>query len=219
MNIQKIIIDRSIEELVHFTTNRGIVGVLFKGSLLSRFRLPQEEYLEHVLHVNAATRPESSEIFDKSQNWLDYVNLSISELNARFFQFSKRWHHDVDVWWGILGFDPQIMTHDNVVFATTNNSYSKCVRQNGVDGLNALFAPRIQRRVGWSVTRGARERCLPSCEQAEVLYPQAVSTSFLRRIYVKEDNHHDQASGWLREVGLNDVDVIISPEKFVGKPN
>lgn len=219
MNIRKFINDRGIVELLHFTTNRGLVGVLAKKALLSRFELPKEKYLESVLHVNAAIRPESSAFFDKSQNWLDYVNLSISEINARYFQVSKRWHINSDVWWCILAFDSRIMTHDGVEFATTNNSYDRCVRQGGVDGLEALFAPCIQRKAAWSVVRGLRQPCLPTCEQAEVLYPKAVSTDFLRRIYVREDDHHDQASGWLREFGFRDVDVVLSPQKFIGKPN
>jgi hypothetical protein len=219
MSIEKFLLDNNIEEILHFTTNRGIVGVLASKNLLSRFRLPQDKYLEHVLHVNAAIRPEASAFFDKSQNWLDYVNLSISEINSRYFQVSKRWHIDIDVWWGILVFDPMVVTHDGVVFATTNNSYDRCVRRSGVDGLEALFASRIQRKATWSTSRGVRQPRLPTCEQAEVLYPKAVSTQFLRRIYVREDDHHDQASGWLHEFGFDDVDVVLSPQKFIGMPN
>jgi hypothetical protein len=219
MTLAQAITARGIDELLHFTTNRGIVGTLASHSLLSRHRLPQERYLEHVLHVNAATRPEAAAFFDKSQNWLDYVNLSISEINARYFAVSKRWHHDKNVWWGILAFDPQIMTHDGVVFATTNNSYNYCVREGGVEGFERLFGPRIQRKNNWSVGRGLRAPRLPTCEQAEVLYPGGVSTEFLRCIYVQEEEHHDQALGWLWEFGCHNVSVVLSPEKFAGKPN
>jgi hypothetical protein len=219
MTIDQAIVARGIVELLHFTTNRGIVGTLASHALLSRYRLPQEKYLEHVLHVNAATRPEAAEFFDKSQNWLDYVNLSISEINARYFAVSKRWHHDKNVWWGILAFDPQIMSHDGVIFATTNNSYDRCSRQSSIEGFESLFAPRISRKTNWQVSRGRRNARLPTCEQAEVLYPGSVRTEFLRRIYVQEEEHHDQARGWLWEFGLRDVEVVLSPEKFVGKPN
>ncbi len=67
--------------------------------------------------------------------------------------------------------------------------------------------------------RGPRPANLPTCEQAEVLYPEAVSTEYLRCIYVDEDDHHDQASGWLQEFGFKDVDVVISTQKFLGSPN
>lgn len=219
MTIAEEIQRRGIDEILHFTTNRGIVGTLFSGALLSRQQLPHEKYLEHVLHVNSASRPEAAEFFDKSQNWLDYVNLSISEINRRFFEFSQGWHEDADIWWGILAFDPVLMTHDGVVFTTTNNSYEHCVRRDGLAGLNLLFEPRIRRKQTWTVQRVGREDRLPTCEQAEVLYPRQVSTVLLRRIYVMEGDHHDQARGWLRECGLPDVQVSINPAKFIGCKN
>lgn len=220
MTIARIIQQRGIEEVLHFTTNRGIIGVLATGSLLSRYLLPQEKYLQDVLHVNAASRPESYHDFDKSQNWLDYVNLSISEINRRYFEFSLKWHRDSDIWWGILGFDPAIMAHDGVFFATTNNAYEPlCVREPGDAGLTQLFQELVQRKGDWSVSRGRRAAHLTTCEQAEVLYPQRVSVEFLRRIYVQEDEHQDQARGWLAELGLRGVDVVINPAKFQGCKN
>lgn len=219
MTVQQMISARQIERVLHFTTNRGLVGTLASRSLLSRHRLPHEKYLEHVLHVNAANRPEAAADFDKSQNWLDFVNLSISEINRRFLLVSKRWHNNSDVWWCILAFDPGIMTHDHVTFATTNNSYDLCERNAGVEGMEALFAQRIQCKYGWTVSRGLRPTYLTTCEQAEVLYPEALSTDYLRCIYVEEDDHHDRASGWLQEFGFNEVDVIISTRKFLGSPN
>lgn len=220
MTIAATITARGIHELVHFTTNRGIVGTLASRALLSRYRLPQEKFLQHILHVNAANRPEAGAFFDKSQNWLDYVNLSISEINRRYFDVSQRWHLGNDVWWCILAFDPVIMTHSGVVFATTNNSYDRCSRTSGLAGLDALFAPLIHRKSpNWSVRRGIRTAELPTCEQAEVLYPEAVPIEFLRRIYVRQEQQHDQASGWLGEFGFPGVEVVLSLRKFDGKQN
>ena len=220
MTIAARIAAHEIRELLHFTTNRGIVGTLASGALLSRHRLSKEKHLEHILHVNAANRPEAEEFFDKSQNWLDYVNLSVSEINRRYFDVSQRWHLDKDVWWGILVFDPVIATHPDVEFATTNNSYDCCKRAPGAAGLDALFAPLIARKSpNWSVHRGIRAAELPTCEQAEVLYPAAVPIEFLKRIYVREEDQHDQASGWLGEFGFPKVEIVLSRRKFDGKPN
>lgn len=219
MTIQEVIFDRQIESVLHFTTNHGLVGTLVTGSLLSRHRLNHEHYLEHVLHVNAERRPEAAADFDKRENWLDYVNLSISEINRRYLDVSKRRNNNSGVWWCILSFNSDIMTHDRVAFATTNNSYTLCERKVGVEGLEALFAARIQRKQNWTVWRGGRPSNLPTCEQAEVLYPEAVSTEYLRCIYVEQDDHHDRVSGWLQEFGFNNVDVVISTEKFLGSPN
>lgn len=219
MTVQQVISDREIESALHFTTNRGLVGTLAMKSLLSRRKLSDENYLEYVLHVNSAKRPEAATDFDKSKNWLDYVNLSISEINTRYLSVSRRWHNNVDVWWCILDFDSDIMTHDHVFFSTTNNSYALCERNEGADGLEALFADKIRRKQGWAVWRGSRPSHLPTCEQAEILYPRAVSTEHLRRIYVEEDDHQDLALGWLQDFGLNGVDVVVSAQKFGGNPN
>jgi len=220
LTIEGEIKKRGIIELLHFTTNRGIVGTLAKGALMSRYRLPSDSYLQHILHVNSETRPEAGYFFDKSDNWLDYVNLSISEINARFFGVSQRWHSQRDVWWGILGFDPVLMTHGGVVFATTNNSYEFCARTRELEGFNALFSAVVRRkRPSWSVGRGNRGTHLPTCEQAEVLYPGQIPVSYLRRIYVRQEEHQDLARGWVQEFHQPQIEVVLSEEKFIGRPN
>jgi len=220
MTIADTIQRRGISEVLHFTTNCGIVGTLATSRLLSRHRLEKEQYLQHVLHVNAANRSESLDGFDKSQDWLDYVNLSISEINRRYFEYSLKWHKDADIWWGILVFDPLVMTHKGVYFATTNNVYEHCVREAGNAGLEQLFQGRVQRKGDdWSASRLGRAAHLTTCEQAEVLYPEGVPVEFLRRIYVQEDEHHDQARGWLEDFKRPGVEVVINPEKFLGCKN
>ncbi len=220
MSIDRFVVEQGITEVMHFTTNRGFVGTLVKGEVLSRHRLPSEESLEHLWRANASSRPEAAENFDKSQNWLDYVNLSISEVNSRYFLVSTRWHAESDYWWILMSFAPEIMTHDGVVFATTNNGYDRCIRCSGLAGLQALFAPVIQRKSPeWQVSRVGRESRLPTCEQAEVLYPRALSTKYLCRVYVREAEQGDIVAGWIREFGYKGVEVIVSPEKFAGRPN
>lgn len=220
MTIAEEIKRRGIDEILHFTTNRGIVGTLAQKALLSRHKLPSTSYLKHILHVNSANRPEAGEFFDKSQNWLDFVNLSISEINRRYFIVSQKWHVTKDIWWGILAFNPIVMTHDKVVFATTNNSYDLCLRRPGLLGFDSLFESHIKRKSpGWSVSRTGRSDELPTCEQAEVLYPGELSTEYLSRIYVQNEICHDTVRGWLREFGFHNVDVLISPQKFLGRQN
>ena len=60
---------------------------------------------------------------------------------------------------------------------------------------------------------------MPTCEQAEVLYPEKLSLDYLRRVYVEEGENHDAAVGWLSEFGYADVQVTVSKLKFVGKQN
>ncbi|MEQ8331720.1 DarT ssDNA thymidine ADP-ribosyltransferase family protein [Nisaea sp.] len=225
MSLQSAIAKRGITEVLHFTTNRGLIGSLASQSLLSRPLLGEDAYLRHVLQLNSAVRPEESALFDKTEDWLRYVNLSISEINRRFLDVSRRWHTNHDVWWCILSFDPVIMTHDGVWFATTNNSYDQCQRGQAEDGFGALFAPSIRRKkLGnygnpWNVQRFGREASLPTCEQAEVLYPESLSLEHLTTVYVEQDEHHDIAVGWLQDFGYSSVNVSIQPQKFIGRQN
>ena len=219
MSVQEFVVRRGIRSALHFTTNRGLVGVLASRALLSRQRLSEDKYLEHVLHVNSAYRAEDSAVFDKSENWIDYVNLSISEINSRFLRVSRRWHRASSVWWCILDFDSSIMAHSGVYFATTNNSYHSCTRARGADGLQALFVDCVERNVGWSASRGNRATHLPTCEQAEILYPQSVATDYLRRIYVQSDEHHDIVGGWLQDFCHHGVQATVALPRFEGVPN
>lgn len=224
MSLEAEVQRRNITEVVHFTTNRGLTGALAKGLLLSRPKLKAEEYLRHVLKLNSAIRPEEAQGFDKSEDWVAFVNLSVSEVNARFLNVSRGWHVNAEVWWCILAFDAEILTHDNVWFATTNNGYPLCERAKGVEGFLRLFKALVPRKMGngnklWSAHRGGRNDRLPTCEQAEVLYPGEVSLKFLRTIYVEDEAHQDTVRGWLSEFGYHDIEVIVGAEKFKGMPN
>lgn len=218
-SIADLIQEREIKEVLHFTTNNGIVGILTSGYLRSRYKLSDDQFLEHILYPNASSRPEDSIDFDKKENWIDYVNLSISEINTRYFKVSGQWHKAKDIWWGILAFDPTIMEHDGVYFATTNNSYEHCERNQGGNGFNALFSSPIKCKGIWQISRMGRPNQLPTCEQAEVLYPQKISSRYLKTIYVSNESNYDAVVGWLLEYNVLDVNVIISEEKFRGMPN
>lgn len=214
------LLKRDIGELLHFTTNRGIVGVLDSHQLLSRHRVKLEDSLQYILHVNATSRPEENEFFDKKEHWLDYVNLSISEINRRYFEFSQAWHLKADIWWGILSFDAIAIADEGVYFTTTNNTYDQCIREKGLSGFNQLFQPVVKRKTpNWNVSRLSRAARLPTCEQAEVLYPGALSAHYLRRVYVQDETCQDTVIGWLREFEYKDVEVIIDPQKFKGIKN
>jgi len=223
--LQSEITERGITEVLHFTTNRGLIGSLASQSLLSRPLLSKDAYLRHVLQLNSAVRPEESALFDKTEDWLQYVNLSISEINRRFLDASRKWHTNNDVWWCILSFDPTIMTHDGVWFATTNNGYDQCIRGKNEEGFEALFEPCIRRKKQgyngnpWTVKRLGRKPSLPTCEQAEVLYPERLSLEYLKTIYVESVEHHDIAAGWLEDQEYSGVNVSVQPGKFVGKSN
>lgn len=219
-DIEKSIAQRGITELVHFTSNHGLVGILTQGSILSRRALPKEDHLAYISAPTSATRMEAASHFDKKEDWLDYINLSISEINRRYFKFaSERWHVIGDRWWVLLSFNTSLLQDDGVYFSTTNNVYENTIRAKGVKGLDALFAESIARKPGWTVRRLGRASRLTTCEQAEVLYPNPLPLSFLERIYVADEDRSDVVEGWLTYYKVTGVSVIIDASKFIGQPN
>jgi hypothetical protein len=213
--VAEIVEHRGITEVLHFTTNRGLTGILAKGAVLPRARLPEDKYLEHVYHPNADTR--------KDKAWLDYVNLSISSINTEFFGHSSRWHAHDDVWWCALAFNPAILSDDGVYFATTNNMYTGCRRALGPDGLEALFGDPVHQYLGHYARRtDDMGDEFTTCHQAEALYPGPLSLERLLRVYVATGPHADvAASSCAMLLGSDDasdekrtVPVVIDAEVF-----
>ena len=196
---------RGINQIVHFTTLKGAVGVFSKWALMSRRRLPQEELLEFVYQPNAYYR--------RDLEWLDYVNLSVERVNDWFLRASRRWHDAEDPQWVILAFGPRMLTHPGVVFTTTNNAYPECLRAEGLSGFDQIFGEIV---VGYNGRRYVRENARPSWptdRQAEVLYPGELSCDHLQRIDVLTERTYDDIHGTLGGLGLS-VPIRHAPEAF-----
>lgn len=205
--IEGIIAERGIDEVLHFTTNKGLLGILATRNVKSRALLSEDKYLEHIFTPNAGTRKDSA--------WVAYVNLSITRINTEYFGHSERWHRNEKIWWCVASLDPVILSHSGVVFATTNNIYSGVSRSEGATGLAALFAERVVRWSGNVVARS--EDCpagAPTCVQAEVLYPEMVSTQHLRRVYVATRHHKAVVKAQMASVRHPEVEVVVRPDVF-----
>lgn len=207
MTIRGIIKRRAVTEVSHFTTHRGLLGSLHSGSVKSRQRLPAEVDLKFIYTPNA--------IYRKDPAWLDYVNLSISRINVVFFATSCRWHRVEDLWWCIMSFDPEILTHPGVYFATTNNMYTGVVHGTGAAGLESLFAPRVVRYNGNIAVRATQlADNLTTCVQAEALYPGELSVKYLKRVYVETNDDQDEVYAQMHMIGVFGVDVIVDAARF-----
>lgn len=210
MSLQRVVADRGIESVVHFTTNRGSLGVFAAGTLQSRQRLNVDAQLKHIFQPNAAYR-------GKDVDWLDYANLSISHINSNFFRTaSDSWHKERGFFWCILDFSPQILSHEGVWFTTTNNIYTGVSRGQGPDGLEAAFQNPVTLWEG-NIARRSPHHPInrTTCPQAEVLYPVGVSTDFLQRIYVRTDSESDELAAQMSAVGHRNVTVVVNPDLFV----
>ena len=197
--------ERGVTQVLHFTTVSGATGVLASRAVKSRARLPSDKYLEHVYKPNSPTR--------KDPAWLDYVNLSLSRINDWMFDTSVGRHAPEDHPWVILAFGPELLADPGVVFATTNNIYPACRRQEGLAGFEALFAPEVEGRFGALHTRLGKQPDWPTDRQAEVLYPGEVPCSRLRRIDVQQPDVIDTICGALGVLGMN-IPVRHAPEVF-----
>ncbi len=208
MSIEDILVERKITEVVHFTTSHGCCGTLYTKLLQSRKRLENDELVRYLFEPNATFRKDSA--------YIDHVSLSIEHINHQFYNTSSSsWHRNEKIFWCILSFDPIVLTHKNIEFATTNNIYTGVDRGKGDLGLQKLFAPTITRWPGNSVKRyDGMPASYPTCFQAEALYPAAVSTEFLQKIYVCNESDQSEVVGFAKASFHNDIDVIVAPEKF-----
>lgn len=195
-----------ITDVVHFTTNKGALGILAAKAVKSRKRLPADKYLEHVYMPNAA--------FRKDTEWLDHVNLSIQRINDWMFDAAEKWHRNKYVSWVTLSFSPEILSHPGVVFTTTNNIYTGCRRAEGLEGFSRMFASRIVRWNGNVVQRrSGTPPDFPTDRQAEVLYPGELSIEYLQRIDVQTEKTLYDIHGMLCGL-IMDVPVRYAPEVF-----
>ncbi|MBX3655578.1 MAG: DUF4433 domain-containing protein [Ramlibacter sp.] len=210
MSLESVIAERGIESVLHFTTNKGSLGVLASKIVRPRARLTTDERLEHIFTPNAANRP-------RDAAWLDYVNLSMSRINHQFFAISSgNWHRDEGLWWAILDFRAEILTHPGVFFTTTNNMYSGVCRAEGEAGLVATFAPKIAHWVNKVVERaeGIPEN-FTTCFQAEALYPGDLSTDFLQRIFVRDEESADELASQFAVTSHPTVEIAVRPDLFI----
>ena len=209
MSITNIITQRGITELMHFTTNRGALGILASKALKSRKILGEDTQLEKIFFPNARNR-------SRDAQWIDFVNLSISQINEDFFSIAaKNWHRNENFWWAIFSIAPEVMTHNNVYFTTTNNMYSSVRRQTGLVGLESMFAPQITQWQGKVRYRSAETALhAPTCNQAEVLYPTQLSTQYLRCIYAHSDRDADELAGQMAMVRHEEVSIQVRPDLF-----
>lgn len=207
--------ERGISEILHFTTSTGLIGILASGTLLSRDRLKEDDYVHNVTLLNSPSR-------DRDAAWTDYVNLSVSIVNSHMLGYSVSWHQTDNIWWAVLAFSVDILGDEGVFFTTTNNVYPVCKRATGLHGFEEMFADRVAwGKFGLIISRpSAMAPHLTTHFQAEVLYPQRIPLDHLTAIYVQEPGHVDEVEAILAgisygsSVELSNVVVACNPEIF-----
>ncbi|NNN80889.1 DarT ssDNA thymidine ADP-ribosyltransferase family protein [Vibrio sp. 11-4(1)] len=209
MSISEIVKARGITEVIHFTTNHGMLGILVTNALLPNSKLKEEDTLAFIFKQNSETRKE------KNRKWLDYVNLSISKLNQSFYDYSEYRHRAQEMFWVILSFSPDILEHEGVYFATTNNIYPSCKRGIGAEALEFMFADPVEGFYQNLFYRNEEHKdSWTTCEQAEVLYPDSLALDYLNHIYVKDEISKHGVKAQMSALNYKELSVIVAPEKF-----
>ncbi len=194
---------RGVREVLHFTTDKGVMGSLRKQALLSRAQLEDDPDLAFIfLEVWPVKAPQ----------WVDFISLSIHSINLDLWQRAVR--NLPDRWWAVMAFAPAILDHDGVWFSTTNNIFPAAKRAQGSDGLAALYADPVSGRYGEECTRDSIERAQPTDRAAEVLYPTTIGLEHLTAIYVRTADHRRLVHAWCSAFDLDAPPVTVSTQIF-----
>jgi hypothetical protein len=197
--------ERGVTEIVHFTTDKGVLGSLRKEHLLSRARVSDDPDLAFIFN---AVWPV------KLPEWVDYISLSVTSINRELFNRAER--NLPGRWWAVMSFEIEILDDPGVVFTTTNNAYDDvCRRQEGVDG----FADMFSERVPWGYYGSVQHRatCLPAQpthRQAEVLYPGEISLEHLQSVYVRDSEQRRMIRAWCSAFDREPPEIEIRPDVF-----
>ncbi|MDE0497781.1 MAG: DarT ssDNA thymidine ADP-ribosyltransferase family protein [Acidimicrobiaceae bacterium] len=197
-------IERGVNSIVHFTTVKALVGILYSRAVKNRQDLPVDELVQHVFEPNAVDR-------HLDERWHTYVNLSVTAISLHMFNFSRRRRPKEE--WVILKFGPEILGDPGVVFCTTNNIYPAAQRWSGLPGFERLFAPRVAGRYGQPTTRAAEPPNRTTDPQAEVLYPFELSLTHLHTITAVADDVYEATIAALSHFP-DEPRVEIGPEAF-----
>lgn len=161
---------RRIAHVVHFTHYRGVIGILNEQALLSTRELQTHQSLGEIRKLTWEDRT-------RDASWLGYASLSIGHINTELFGRAQRNHADPEESWFILQFTAEILSHPGVLFVTTNNAYQCAIRAPGITGLNNLFQTQVVAYDSGTIRYRSLQQApgVPTCPQAEVLYPGSVS--------------------------------------------
>lgn len=198
-------IARGVTDVVHYTSEKGVMGAVMKGALLSRARVETDPDLEFV-YEGVWER--------KDPEWIDHISLSVSRTNLDLFRRSRNNHPNL--WWAVMSFDPVIVGHDGVVFTTTNNIYDVCERGEGEAGFEEMF----KRRVPWGHYGSVQVRPSGHPENwtthgaAEALYPAELSLEYLQHIAVPGEPHRRLVRAWCEIYNRAIPPVVVDPASF-----
>lgn len=197
--------ERGITEILHYTSQRGVMGAVMKEAVLSRQQVENDEDVAFI-YEGVWER--------KDPDWVDHISLSVSRINLDLYQRSRS--RFPDYWWAIMSFDVATLDHDGIWFTTTNNTYGPCERGQGVGGFEAMFGSPIEwgHHGSLNVRATSHPDAWPTDRAAEVLYPTRLPLDFLQKVYVPGEQHRRLVDAWSESFRKPPLPVEINLEPF-----
>jgi hypothetical protein len=211
---------KSVSEILHFTRGDNFVGILAQGAVLSRntlnFRRQGFEMLEFVGIPAWADR-------SRDVDWWDFINLSIQSVNQTLLDGARRKHTDQR--WFILSFSLEVLMQPGIMFTDTNNAYIPYVtRADAAVGFNLPFCQQYRDAQGKQHNRNPELPIqYPTSQQAEILYPNVLDLTYLKKVYVEDEPgaQHANSAKFTQDylsATFHDFVVEINPNKFKSHP-
>jgi hypothetical protein len=207
MSVAAAALGRGITEVLHYTSEKGVMGSIIVDALLPRAQVETNEEVAFIYEG----------VWDRSRDmdWIGHTSMSVTKVNTDLFRRS-RWNHP-QWWWAIMSFPVDILDDPDVVFTTTNNAYTEtCQRSSGLDGFTAMFAEAVP----WGYFDTVARRgpgfplALPTHNAAEILYPDALPLSQLSALYLPDPTNLSLIRTWCEIYGRDPLNIVVRPNLF-----
>lgn len=183
------ILERGIENLIHFTPTINLLGIFEQGKILSRALLEQFD-IEQTDIFDYIEFTDDIRFDDKS-----FINLSVQHPNSFLFnRFREKTKNDIHINWCVLKIDKKYIYQKETLFSVTNaaNSYNKrnVLVTGDINKFQMMFANSIQIVTSYNsrtILRNGLKPKYPTDEQAEVLVKNEISISDILQVCFKDE--------------------------------
>jgi hypothetical protein len=211
---KKIISERNISELIHFTPTKNLYGIMEMGEIMSRARL-EELDVEHFDILDYIEFNDEIRYDDKN-----YINLSISSPNTFLFsKFRDKTKDDPTIVWCVLKIETKYIYEYDTLFSVTNAASNAAKKQFGISGniemFKQLFANELifkTYRGNRKIKRGKIKDKYPTDVQAEILVKSSIPISSIKKVCFL--NNEELAMTKAALDNFNTDNFIVEPEIF-----
>ena len=183
------ILERGIENLIHFTPTINLLGIFEQGKMLSRALLEQFD-IEQTDIFDYIEFTDDIRFDDKS-----FINLSVQHPNSFLFnRFREKTKNDIHINWCVLKIDKKYIYQKETLFSVTNaaNSYNKrnVLVTGDINKFQMMFANSLQIVTSYNsrtILRNGLKPKYPTDEQAEVLVKNEISISDILQVCFKDE--------------------------------